>query len=249
MKIALYNIEQIKKAFEYTIQQFNLGLIKGANFVLEGFEKDKTPNQLGFFFKCLASAISEQKGISKDNAKLMLYNAVSELDDTFKVEYMDINGNYKTTHKGISMFTVKEMSLFIDRCLFLVDHSPILSDVTLHPSIRYSWIHNINKEDLQNLNRDLPRYDREYLAHSRKESCIICGVAHRSEVHHLKEMGYTGASYKADDWLSLPLCKACHDKYHNKGKEQFETNMQWITNKMDIVDFCTIKYNRWKNKA
>lgn len=249
MRIALFNKEQIRKAFEYTLQQFDKGLLKGANFILEPFIKDKTKEQLRYFFGCIAKAINEQRGLKIENAKLMFYDAVAKFDDNFKVEFTDINGNEQISHKTISDMKVDEMSLFISHCLFLIDHSDYLNDIILHPSIRYSWIYSISKQDLMNINRNLPRIDREYLEHQRKESCIVCGVANRSEVHHLKEMGFTGTSYKADDWLSLPLCKCCHDKYHNKGKEQFDNELKWIINKMDLVDFCTIKYNRWRNKC
>jgi hypothetical protein len=252
MKITLYNREQIKKAFEYTLQEFDKGFIKGANFILEPFIKDKTKEQLGFFFGGIEGAISKQKSLKPDEVKLMFYKAVAELDDTFKIEFTDIMGKPSISHKTISNMKVNEMALFIDRCLFLIDNSEYLKDVILHPSLRYSWILNLTPDDIRQVQSQvLPREDKAFLEYSRKQSCVCCGIANHSEVHHLKEAGLTGTGLKAPDWASIPLCSGnngCHKLYHQKGKNIVYNELDYITKYVDMVTFCKIKYLRWKNK-
>lgn len=249
MKITLYNREQIKKAFEYTLQEFDKGFIKGANFVLEMFEKDKTKEQLGFFFGGIAGAISKQKSLKPDEVKLMFYKAVAELDDTFKIEFTDIMGKPSISHKTISTMKVDEMALFIDRCLFLIDNSEYLKDVILHPSLRYSWIHNITKEDLKNIYHSPAKKDLEYLEHTRKESCICCGIANHSEPHHLRIDVLGGMGLKPSDVYVIPLCRNCHQTIaHEQGNYTLLDELKWITERMTMQEFLTIKYNRWKNK-
>jgi hypothetical protein len=249
MKLALLNRPQITKAFEYILQEFDKGLIKGANFILEPFIKDKTKEQLGFFFGGLVDAVQSQKGLDKTQIKIMFYKAVSKLDDHFRIEFMNIDGEYETTYKTLSMMKCDDVSLFIDRCLFLIDNSKILSDVILHPSLRYSWINNISKYDLKDLNHNVPERDNEYLSFVRGESCSCCGIYGRSEPHHLRIDNLGGMGIKPSDVYTLPICHNCHMGIaHNQGNDKLLENYKWITTRMTMQEFCLIKYNRWKNK-
>ena len=249
MKLALLNRPQITKAFEYILQEFDKGLIKGANFILEPFIKDKTKEQLGFFFGGLVDAVQSQKGLDKTQIKIMFYKAVSKLDEHFRIEFMNIDGEYETTYKTLSMMKSDEVSLFIDRCLFLIDNSPILDDVILHPSLRYSWIYKITDDDLRTINHNIPERDPEYLSYVRKESCSCCGIANRSEAHHLRAFNLGGMAIKPSDAYTLPLCENCHRELaHGQGNPELLKHYTWITGKMSITDFLEIKYNRWKFK-
>ena len=95
----------------------------------------------------------------------------------------------------------------------------------------------------------MPRSSPEYLAHTRQQACLCCGKMNNTEVHHLKIAGQTGTSYKADDWLTIPLCRECHiEDLHSHGQESFYQNLDWITKYIDLVNFCRVRYLRWFNK-
>lgn len=49
--------------------------------------------------------------------------------------------------------------------------------------------------------------------------CAACGLHDETiSPHHLRHIYSTlsgGTSYKASDWLTMPLCYTCHNKLHN----------------------------------
>ena len=146
---------------------------------------------------------------------------------------------------------IDEASIFIDKCIFLIDNAKNFKDMVLRPELRYTWVRNISQYDLDMLkNCVFPRTDTAYLEHTRKQACIWCGRTHQSEVHHLKVAGQTGTGYKADDWLCVPLCRECHlGCLHQQGQEAFEQALSWITKYITLTDFCKIRYNKWRNKC
>lgn len=216
--------------------------------------KDTTKQQLGFIFGALIDSVIEfykEKGDvwESEEVKENFYQACSYLDDRLKKRVTRFNGEQYEVPKRLSEMDRETTSLFIDRCIYLIDHAKCFEGLYLHPSIRNTWIRHITKDDIDNLRFvKFPRTDRNYLSCLRKEPCMWCGKTHNVEVHHLKEVGYTGESYKADDWLALPLCSECHRAYHTRGKAEFEYALRWITKYVSLVDFCRLRYNRWKNK-
>lgn len=50
--------------------------------------------------------------------------------------------------------------------------------------------------------------------------CVAC---HKpcQEAHHIRMSPITGGGQKASDWLTMPMCAACHRELH-AGKETWE---------------------------
>lgn len=60
----------------------------------------------------------------------------------------------------------------------------------------------------------LPTYrDDAYLDHVRGRACAICSAPPPSDPHHF---GPGGTALKTDDRRTVPLCRRCHDAYHNE---------------------------------
>ena len=57
----------------------------------------------------------------------------------------------------------------------------------------------------------------EYLEWVRNRPCLIHQTV-PSDPHHLKTVGSGGSDYTA-----VPFCRACHDTYHRKGLNFFES--------------------------
>lgn len=61
----------------------------------------------------------------------------------------------------------------------------------------------------------MPKVDRRapaYLAFVREQPCCWCGHRAPSDPHHF---GPRGIGRKADDLHTVPLCRACHDHFHD----------------------------------
>lgn len=258
MQIIANNRKQLEVAIEDICHRFD-----ECESMAISYEKayaDKTKKQLGFFWGALISSIVEyqvEKGIvgsgyierkkAEKQAKENFYSACSYLDDAFCETLTRFNGEEYKTPLRISEMDKDTMAKFIDTCIYLIDRSKCFDDLVLHPSIRYTWVRNVTKDDIYELSKlDYPRYCPEYLEHTRKQACIWCGVANRSEVHHLKLAGLTGTAYKADDWATLSLCTKCHTgTLHQNGVKAFEQDLSWITKYMSLVDFCRMRYRKW----
>ena len=145
---------------------------------------------------------------------------------------------------------IEEASLFIDRCVWLIDNARCFQGLTLHPSLRYTWVRHVSKDDLLEISQaKMPRLCPEYLEHTRKQACLCCGRNNVSQVHHLKLAGESGTGFKADDWLTIPLCPQCHlGELHQKGQEEFYKNLEWITKYISLVDFCRLRFLKWQMK-
>ena len=253
MKAVIYNDRQLGCIIKDVYQKFNEF---GGQLSIEYNKpyKDKTKNQLGFIFGALIDSIQEYfknngERWTKKEIKNELYYLCSKYDERFVEQIRHLDG--KTEHQIISLSEMdREMTAcFIDRCLWLIDNLDCFNGLILHPSIRYTWIRHIEQDDIDQLRMvNFPRVDKEYISFEHSEPCFWCGKMTDIQVHHLKELGYTGTAYKADDWLSVPLCQDCHLAYHTNGKQAFEDGIEWITKYINIVDFCKLRYNRWKNK-
>jgi len=212
--------------------------------------KDKTRRQLGFFFGAIVDSVIsffEEQGIkySVEEVKDNFYQAISP-----RKTITQFNGKQYEVWKHISEMSLEEMSEFIDKAIWLCDNARAFQGLILHPSIRYTFIRHITQDDIRELNtRSFQRHNPEYLSYVRKQACICCGRYNEVEAHHLKEAGYSGTAYKADDWQVIPLCTECHREYHIKGKEAFEEKMQWLLKYIDFPSFTAVCYNRWLTKG
>lgn len=217
--------------------------------------KEKTLKQLGFFFGGIIDSVIDyylefgDKREEKD-VKENFYSGTAHIEERLRTKIRRFNGDEVVVPKRLSDMSIEDASLFIDKCVYLIDNAKCFKDLVLRPELRYTWVRNVKKDDLDQLRYiKFPREDKEYLEHTRKQCCIWCGKQHQTEVHHLKVAGYTGTSYKADDWLCIPLCHDCHiNTLHQQGVEQFEKDLSWITKHISLVDFCKIRYNKWRNK-
>lgn len=244
MKTVCYNQNMLDKVMLDMVDSFQKN---GELYVDYGKPfKEKTLRQLGFFFGAIVDSIIDfysEKGIeySVDEVKENFYQAISP-----KKTITQFNGKTYDVPKRISEMSLEEMSLFIDRAIWLCDNAKAFSCLILHPSIRYTWIRNVSDLELMQINKQkFPRTCREYLEYTRKQACLVCGVQNMSEAHHLKEAGRSGVGYKADDVFVVPLCRECHLKYHTKGKEWFNKQVDWITKYMSMTDFCLCCFNRY----
>lgn len=62
-----------------------------------------------------------------------------------------------------------------------------------------------------------PKVDRKapaYLAFMREQDCCCCRRQGPNDPHHF---GERGMGQKADDYHTVPLCRACHDHFHDHG--------------------------------
>ena len=246
MKIIIHNQEQLRTCLEYIKQNFAIGMFIDFDY----FVKSKTQKQLGYVFDCIFGSITKQKDVDLTTVKESLYNAVSAFDHKFMLEYTDLFG--KMARRAIRIsdkeMTVDMMSLWISHCLYIVDNYEQFADVRFHPSVRYSWIYKITKEDLRNINRNVPDRDPEYLSRVRKESCACCGIANKSEAHHMRINSLGGVGIKPSDAYTLPLCEDCHREIaHMQGNAELLKRFEWITKHMSIDEFMLIKYNRYRN--
>lgn len=212
--------------------------------------KDKTKKQLGYFWGALVNSIVEfyrEQGseYTPDEVKENFYQAISP-----RKTVMQFNGKAYEVPKRISEMSLEEMSAFIDRSLWLCDNARAFKGLILHPSIRYTFIRHLEPLELCSINTGaFPRKCPEYLEYTRKQACLVCGVCHQSEAHHLKEVNQSGVGYKVDDWEVIPLCRECHRNYHTQGKGWFNEQVKWITKYLSIEDFCTVNFNRWLMKG
>lgn len=217
--------------------------------------KDKTVRQLGYIFGGLIkSVISFYKHggqqWSVEDVKNNFYKACAGTDERLVRKVQFFNGDIYQIPKRLSEMDLEEASIFIEKCLYVIDNAKCFKGLILHPSLRYTWIRHITTEELQRANEyKFPRVCPEYLEHTRKQACLCCGVMNKSQVHHLKLAGQSGTAYKVDDWLTIPLCDSCHiEELHQHGQQTFYKELEWITKYVGLIDFCRLRYLRWLNK-
>lgn len=63
--------------------------------------------------------------------------------------------------------------------------------------------------------REPPSRSADYLAHVRARPCTGCAAQGPNDAHHF---GPRGMGQKTDDYRTLPLCRACHDLWHQTGR-------------------------------
>lgn len=60
-----------------------------------------------------------------------------------------------------------------------------------------------------------PSRSKDYLAFVREHACAGCRAAGPSDPHHF---GARGMGQKTDDHRTVPLCRRCHDHFHDHGR-------------------------------
>lgn len=253
MQVTAYNARQLDVIVRDMMTQFNVN--KSLSISYGKPYKDKTLKQLGYVFGGLADAVSdfffEQEGVKREKDDIMegFYLSCAKLDNRLCRMVRGVDGEYEVP-KRLSTMSVEDASVFIDKCLWLIDNANCFKGLILHPSLRYTWVRHVTADELQRANDfKFPRLCPEYLEETRRQACIWCGRMNASEPHHLKIAGQSGTSYKADDWLTVPLCHDCHiAELHQHGEKKFNEGIQWITKYISLVDFCRMRYIRWINK-
>ena len=255
MKVTIYNDRHLESVIKDIYNQFSTD--ESIQIEYRKPFKEVSLKQLGFFWGGLIDSVQRYyKSLGElwdeDDIKENFYSATAYLDERLKKTVTRFNGQRYEVPKRLSEMSIEEASIFIDKCIYLIDTASNFKDMVLSPDLRYTWVRHVTKDDLFNLKScTFPRHDAEYLEHTRHQACIWCGKTHRTEAHHLKVAGYSGTAYKADDWLCVPLCggfDGCHRKYHQNGENDFNHALRWITKYMSIIDFCKLRYNRWKYK-
>lgn len=255
MQLVAYNQPQLDMIIRDVYRQFDT--YQSLAITYDKPARDKTRDQLGFFFGALVKNIQsffKERGIdySTDEIKENFYSAAAYLNDALSKTVRRFNGKTCLVPKRLSEMTLEEANAFIDQCLNLVDHSPVFDGLVLHPSIRYTWVRKIDSDHIRNLppTGTLPRHDPVFLEYTRKQACLWCGRANQSEAHHLKLPGLSGTAEKSPDWCAVPLCHDCHiGQLHQSGTDAFLKDIAWITRYLDLTDFCKINYLRWHNKG
>lgn len=244
MKNTIYNIQQWELHKTQIEQMINDKIPVSLSY--EKASKEKTKKQIGFFFAALCDQITtylRDCGFNVDNndTKYGLYSQVSQIVPEMCVDTIFGNAQ-RILH--ISDMDRSVMSKFIDGVFQVIDNNPMYSGLKLTPDVRYNWVFHLESSDIDYVRgQEYSQHDESYLDYIREQPCIICGVQHRSEAHHLKDMELCGMAQKAPDAYALPLCHKCHMNIaHNTG---FKDSLRWIP--IDLKDFCRLCYSRWKN--
>ena len=208
--------------------------------------KPKTKAQVGFFFKALCGQITDyfnSCGFNVDVADVKhgLYQQVSEIVPEMVCDKMLFGGAPRIKH--LPEMDRKLMSDFINGVFTVLDTNPMYAGIKLSPDTFFNWVFHLEENELRIAQtQELPKEDEQYLSYRRTQPCIICGVQHRSEAHHIRDTRFTGTAIKAPDWASISLCHSCHMNIaHGTG---FKERMSWLP--IDIFDFCRLCYLRWK---
>jgi hypothetical protein len=51
-----------------------------------------------------------------------------------------------------------------------------------------------------------------YLDEIRMMGCVNCGAGPPSDPHHVSIIGFGGMGTKPHDWMTIPLCRFCHNQ-------------------------------------
>lgn len=62
----------------------------------------------------------------------------------------------------------------------------------------------------------------------RSHACCVCGSMTAVEVAHIRMGSGAGMGQKPHDWLTVSLCKHCHQRQHNQGEVTFWQQVPFI---------------------
>lgn len=246
MNVTIRNPEQLANHIAEVSKMVEDG--KVINLSYDIASKPKTKAQTGFFFKALCGQIVDyfnDCGFNVDIADVKhgLYQQVSEIVPEMVCDKVLFGGMSRIKH--LPEMDRKLMSDFINGIFSVLDSNPMYAGLKLSPDTYFNWCFHLEDEEIKGAEiADLPKRDADYLAYRRNQPCIICGIQHRSEAHHLRDTRLCGIAEKAPDWASFSLCHSCHMNIaHGTG---FKDKMAWLP--IDIITFCKLCYIRWKNK-
>jgi len=218
------------------------------NLSYEKATKPVTHRQVGFFFAALVNQIwlyfrNAGFSISEKQVRYGLYKQVAEVVPNMTYDLSMFGQTPQIKHIS-DMETAEEMSEFISGVFTVLDTNPMYAGIKLTPDTYYTWLNTITNDEILAVRaQTLPDRDNTYLNHIRALPCIICGIQHRSDAHHLRDTRTAGTGIKSPDWMTLPLCHDCHmNVAHGTG---FKESLRWI--KIDLMDFTRLCYLRWKN--
>lgn len=221
---------------------------KALNVSYEKAHRPRTMAQVGFVFGALISQITQYFrdcgfNLDEDDVRYKLYEEVSGIVPEMVVDNVLFRGKPRIKHIG--EMDRETMSKFIEGIFTLLDQDPIYSGLKLSPDVFYSWTRHIDQEQIKWVRgQEFPERDADYLNYVREQPCLICGVQHRSEAHHLRDYRTSGMAIKSPDWAAIPLCHHCHMSVaHGTG---FDEALSWIP--LDLLDFTKICYSRYKAK-
>ena len=74
----------------------------------------------------------------------------------------------------------------------------------------------------------------EYLRWVASLACARCAREENVQAHHFKGTGHmSGASLKAPDYWSMPLCATCHDELHRSmTRREYAMQWEWVARTM-----------------
>lgn len=237
MDFTCSNREYLKNILGDVLRTYKDGAIYRISY--EEVKQEKTLKQLGFIFGGIIKALVrffENLGYKYEPYMLKdwLYSECG-----LKEEIELPNGKRVTYLKTLSSMTKAQASNFIENIILFIDSNPIFEDFVLPPELRYCWTHNINEDKLKVLRAaDINNFDKYYLLHQAKQTCIKCG-AKGGMVYHLKEL-YT------KDYLTLPLCAKCYDDVNTRGESYLKDDIKAVLNGLDLKDFCLYAYHLYR---
>jgi hypothetical protein len=84
--------------------------------------------------------------------------------------------------------------------------------------------------------KDPPKRSSAYLRYVRQQACVGCGAPAPSDPHH---WGARGMGQKTDDYRTVPLCRRCHDHFHQGGwippHNALETRLLLLKAQVDLL--------------
>ncbi len=246
MKCTVLNYQQWERHKD-TIEKL---LTEGreVNLSYEPASKPVTKKQVGFFFAALVNQLylyfrNAGWSIKENQVRYGLYKQVAQVVPDMTYDLSMFGQESQVKHIS-DMETAKEMSDFISGVFTVLDTNPMYAGIKLTPDTFYSWINHVTIDEVTGVRcQEVPERDVEYLNYIRERPCLICGIQHRSDAHHIRDTRTAGTAIKSPDWYTIPLCHQCHILIaHGTG---FKEAIKWI--KIDLMDFCKMCYLRWKN--
>lgn len=245
MRVTVLNAQMLETVIQDMRREFSE--VKRMNVVYEKAHKPKTGAQLGFLFSALISQITEYFrncgfNVCEDDVKYKLYRDVSKIVPGMVTETA-ILGIERIRH--VSEMDRELMSAFIDGIFVVLDQDPIYSGLKMTPDVYFNFLFHLDNEQIDFVNRQVfPERDPAYLDYLRGKPCMICGVQHRCQAHHLRDTRISGMAIKAPDWCAIPLCQECHMLVaHGTG---FKEALSWVP--VDLPVMCRVMYNRYLSK-